>query len=196
LTLLSSVAAKSSCLSHFGGWNQNRLEPSFFFLCRPLLADWKSSMIVASGVFKTWQIILDDCRCWRRWDKMYNWSGMSNWDWSDEGGFESFSNELSRAEDETHAFDYQDKKSNTLSSSDVKVGVVSKFLTSYFRSCDGLKNKLDKEVWRKCCLHWKCRDVRWSTSIFLMSSLFKKSNPDNHAKLIFQQVRNTFSVFL
>jgi hypothetical protein len=50
------------------------------------------------------------------------------------------------AEDETHAFDYQDKKSNTLSSSDVKVGVVSKFLTSYFRSCDGLKNKLDKEV--------------------------------------------------
>ena len=180
----------------FGGWNQNWLEPSFFFLCRPLLADWKSSMIVASGVFKTWQRILDDCRCWRRWDKMYNWSGMSNWDWSDEGGFESFSNELSRAEDETHAFDYQDKKSNTLSSSDVKVGVVSKFLTSYFRSCDGLKNKLDKEVWRKCCLHWKCRDVQWSTSIFLMSSLFKKSNPDNHAKLIFQQVRNTFSVFL
>ena len=30
------------------------------------------------------------------------------------------------AEDETHAFDYQDN------SSDVKVGVVSKFMTSYF----------------------------------------------------------------
>jgi len=50
------------------------------------------------------------------------------------------------AEDKTHAFENQDKKSNTLSSSDVKVGIVSKFLTSYFRSCDGLKNKLDKEV--------------------------------------------------
>ena len=180
----------------FGGWNQNRQEPSFFFLCRPLLADWKSSMIVASGVFKTWQIILDDCRCWRRWDKMYNWSGMSNWDRSDEGGFESFSNELSRDEDETHGFDNQDKKYDTLSSSDVKVGVVSKFLTSNFWSCNGLKNKLDKEVWRKCCLCWKCRDVRWSTSIFFMSLLFKMSNPDNHVKLIFQQVRNTFSVFL
>ena len=135
----------------FGGWNQNRLESSFFFLCRPLLADWKSSMIVASLVFKTWQRILDDCR-WRRWDKRYNWSGMSDWDRSDEGGFESFSNELSRAEDETHAFDYQDKKYDTLSSSNVKVGVVSKFLTSNFRSCNGLKNKLDKEVWWKCCL--------------------------------------------
>jgi hypothetical protein len=112
----------------FGGWNQNRLVPSFFFLCRPLLADWKSSMIVASWVFKTWQRILDDCR-WRRWDKRYNWSGMSDWDRSDEGGFESFLNELSRAEEETHAFDYQDKKYDTLSSSDVKVGVVSKFLT-------------------------------------------------------------------
>ena len=151
----------------FVGWNQNRLEPSFVFLCCPLLADWKSSMIVASWVFKTWQRILDDCCCWRRWDKRYNWSGMSDWDRSDEGGFESFSNELSRDEDETHAFDYQDKKYDTLSSSDVKVGVVSKFLTSNFRSCNGLKNKLDKEVWWKCCLRWKCRDVRWSTLIFL-----------------------------
>ena len=31
---------------------------------------------------------------------------------------------------------------------------------------------------------------------FFMSLLFKMSNPDNHVKLIFQQVRNTFSVFL
>ncbi len=73
---------------------------------------------------------------------------MSDWDRSDEGGFESFSNELSGDKDEPHAFDYQDKKYDTLSSSDVKVGVVSKFLTSNFRSCNGLKNKLDKEVWR------------------------------------------------
>jgi hypothetical protein len=76
-----------------------------------------------------------------------------------------------------------------------------KILTSYLRSCNGLKNNLNKEVYRKCCLHWKCRDVRLSTSVFFYVFVVQEVKSWQTiwydyeifwVKLIFQQVPNTF----